>query len=452
MTAKTMATAGLALVFACLRMQSGSISADEQTRQGNPAKKDESRAATPGEPITIANDKRLALVMHEPTRVMAGGQPFLFCSSRGTLVCQSHGHGPPFGTKNKMAFPSRLQTCISRDGGASWQRFVHKENHDEVFLEGGVLQCADGSILMLDSYVMPSEKPDQGVGELWKSHDDWHSLEGPFDAEFHLPTIDFAASSDDSGRPHRAARLHRSILETPNGDLLTTMYSWFKGDTAPIAYRPSMKKARAVVIRSRDRGATWSYLSTVAVDAGVGTEGFTEPVLERVARGHHAGRLICLMRTGRDLYEAHSDDDGTTWSRHVPLRFPGVNIYHTEQWESLFVDKSAPGYVPADDMIGAIVDPDLIAMGDGTLVCAFGARMPAQRCFEKCSTPRNGNYLAFSCDAGDTWSHVVQITSGVVTGHYMGVREVAPGVLYVVYDVRPAGQGPTIMGLRLEVR
>ena len=241
----------------------------------------------------------------------------------------------------------------------------------------------------------------------------------------------------------------------PNGDLLTTMYPRFKGDTSPAAYMPSMKKTRAVLIRSRDRGATWSYLSTVAVDAGVGTEGFTEPVLGRVAQGDHAGRLICLMRTGRDLHEAHSDDHGTTWSRPVPLRFPGVDIYHTEQWESLFVDKSAPGYVPTDDMIGAIVDPDLITMQNGTLVCAFGARMPARRCWENCSTSRNGNYLALSRDGGDTWSHVVQITSGIMTTHYMGVREVAPGVLYVVYDVCPNGwgkPGATIMGFRLEVR
>ena len=34
----------------------------------------------------------------------------------------------------------------------------------------------------------------------------------------------------------------------------------------------------------------------------------------RVSKGPHAGRLICLMRTGRELRESISDDAGTTWS------------------------------------------------------------------------------------------------------------------------------------------
>ena len=41
------------------------------------------------------------------------------------------------------------------------------------------------------------------------------------------------------------------------------------------------------------------------------------------------------MRTGRDLYEAHSDDDGQTWSRPVPVHFPGIDIYDTAKWERL---------------------------------------------------------------------------------------------------------------------
>ena len=41
-------------------------------------------------------------------------------------------------------------------------------------------ECADGTILLLDTFVMPGAAPDHGVGELWKSHDDLRTVEGPF--------------------------------------------------------------------------------------------------------------------------------------------------------------------------------------------------------------------------------------------------------------------------------
>jgi hypothetical protein len=63
-----------------------------------------------------------------------------------------------------------------------------------------------------------------------------------------------------------------------------------------------------------------------------------------------------------------------------------------------------------------------------------GFRAPAKRFFENWRAPPNGDYLAFSCDGGDTWTEVVQFRSGLPTTQYIGIREVAPDVLYVVYD------------------
>jgi len=246
----------------------------------------------------------------------------------------------------------------------------------------------------------------------------------------------------------------------PNGDLLVTAYNSFAGDTAPAGYLASMMKTRVVLFRSRDHGAHWAYVTTVGVDGGVGTEGYGEPVLVRVSRGPHLGRLLCLIRTGRDLYGSHSDDDGLTWVRPTPVRFPGVDIYDTAKWEALFVNKKGPDYLPSDELIGALVDPDLIQMKNGVLVCAFGARMPAKKAneglgrsylkgpdgkypdmrpipgrrYDTWRAPQNGDYLAFSLDGGDTWSHIVQYRSGLPTTHYAGVREVAPDLLYIVYD------------------
>ncbi|MEO6874257.1 MAG: hypothetical protein ABI222_05500, partial [Opitutaceae bacterium] len=212
------------------------------------------RAPSVAKLVVLHNDLDYRFVMHDPAVVMRGDgrQPFLFLTAKGTLVCQAQLAAKPYGTKKKMVYPVLLATVVSRDGGKSWNRWTHEENHDDVNLEGGIVQCADGTILALDSYVMPGEKKDHGIGELWKSHDDFRTLEGPSWVDFFLPTIQFAASTDDGGRPHAAARLHRSIIELPNGDLLTTMYAQFAGDTASAGYIASMKKSRTVVIRSGD--------------------------------------------------------------------------------------------------------------------------------------------------------------------------------------------------------
>src|SRR6185437_10034994 len=111
------------------------------------------------------------------------------------------------------------------------------------------------------------------------------------------PHIVWSGSSNDIGQSEASARVHRSVIELPGGDLLTTMYCRFEGDTAASGYMPTMLKSRTVVVRSRDQGSSWAYLSTVGVDSGVGTEGFGEPVLARISTGPHAGRLVCVMRT-----------------------------------------------------------------------------------------------------------------------------------------------------------
>jgi hypothetical protein len=104
---------------------------------------------------------------------------------------------------------------------------------------------------------------------MYTSNDDWHTLQGPIEINFNIPNADFYNSSDDGGRPHTAMRLHRRVLELPNGDLLTTIYGWQKGDNEPSGYTPTMKKTRVMLFRSKDKGRNWDYVSTVAVDPKV---------------------------------------------------------------------------------------------------------------------------------------------------------------------------------------
>lgn len=434
--------------------------------------------------ISLANELRLGLTVGRTTVVMGNGgnQPYLFCSSQGTLFCEAQINEPPFGTR-KMVYHVRIGAAVSRDRGATWTPWTGSAGRDIVFIEGGAVQCADGPIVMLDTYV-PLDGSNQGTGEVWKSTDDLRTLNGPFLAPFHLPRMPVRAESNDMGAAQPPnLRLHRSILELPGGDLLATGYVHFATDTAPSAYMPSMMKSRVIVVRSRDRGASWTYLATVGVDGAVGTEGYNEPALVRLAHGRHAGRLICLIRTGRDLYRSYSDDNGASWVRPTPTHFPGVNIYDTARRERLFRDPAQPEAAPTDEMIGAIVDPDLIEMADGLLVCAFGARMPARKAaeglgrpfikgpdgrypdgkpkpgqrYDTWRAPENGDYLAFSADAADTWGTVVQFRSALPTTHYIGVREVAPNLLYVVYDNslprerQPADASHEALGFQLSV-
>jgi hypothetical protein len=78
--------------------------------------------------------------------------------------------------------------------------------------------------------------------------------------------------------------------------------------------------------------------------------------------------------------------------------------------------------------------------------------VPARKYNDDWRAPQNGNYLVFSTDGGDTWSHVVQFRSAAPTTHYMGVRELKPGLLYVVYDDSAWNMEGQTVGFQLAVK
>jgi hypothetical protein len=389
-------------------------------------------------PSMVEADGRLRLDFGPEGVVLDGGlQPSMLSTASGTLIVQAQmpEKSPPGG---RMRYPFVLSTVVSRDRGKTWTKTT---GDDPLNMEGGIAQLRDGTILALDTYITPGAKEGEGVGQLYSSRDDWHTVDGPHDVPFLLPDIDFYASSDDGGRPHNAERLHRRILELPDGDLLTTLYGTMKGDRTPSAYKATMMKSRVMLARSMDRGRTWKLVSTVAVDPSVGTEGFDEPVLARLSRGVHAGRLICFMRTGRQMYETVSDDGGASWSPPRPQVFAGLDTNRTELWVDMFRNvRGRTGRFLNEDnpeeLKGSVVDPDLIEMRNGMLAAAFGIRVPQQLCWPHYQHPWNGNYLAFSHDQGATWSNVVRMTSGIPTTHYMAIEETpAEGELFVAYDI-----------------
>ncbi len=389
-------------------------------------------------PIVVTTDHRLNLDYGVERLVMDEGlQPSMLCTRTNALIVQSQIASKPFPQK-RIFYPFAMKTVVSRDNGNSWKEFGFPKGDNGVDIEGGITQLRDGTILALETYVTPGEKPDQGAGLLYYSKDDFKTLRGPIDITFNIPDADFYGSTDDGGRPHAAMRLHRRILELPNGDLLTTIYGWMKGDNAPCDYQPKMKKTRVMFFKSTNKGRHWDYVSTVAVDPKVGTEGFGEPTIAYIHKGKHKGRIICFMRTGIELYQAHSDDGGKSWQGVKPLQFADRDVYNTALWKEMFKEVIRGGKPvignPVEDR-GAVVDPDLLVLRSGIVVAVFGLRIPAKACWQKPEFPWNGNYIAFSEDGGDSWSNVIQLTSAIDTTHYMAVEEtVEDNKIFVVYD------------------
>jgi hypothetical protein len=410
-------------------------------------------------PEILEADGKLRLTFGEEHLVLRRGlQPSMLYTKAGTIVVQAQVPEKPHPSK-RMTYFAAMETVISRDGGQTWSEFPRKPGENGLNMEGGAVQLRDGTILALDTYITPGERDGEGIGQLYTSKDDWHTLAGPQDVVFELPGVDFYCSTDDGGRPHAAQRLHRRTLELPNGDLLTTFYGWIKGDQTPSTYAPKMMKSRVMLARSTNRGQRWRLVSTVAVDPAVGTEGFGEPALCRVSHGPNAGRLICMMRTGRELYEATSEDDGQTWSPPRPHVFANLDIHRTELWvdwlrnfkdfKGKLLDENNP-----DELQGAVVDPDLLELRSGLIVAAFGVRVPQKLCWRHPEHSWNGNYLAFSRDHGKTWSNVVRMTSRVLTTHYMAIEESpTDNKFFVAYDLGgwTKGMNRDIYGRMVEV-
>lgn len=423
------------------------LTADSTIEPARPASQPAAEA-TPNQPQFIKSDGEISADFGREYLILPRGlQPFTFCTSAGTLVMQAQLPTKPVPTQ-RISYPSALATIVSRDNGKTWSRIPLKPGENGINLEGGEIQLKDGTILALDTYVTPSSQPDQGFGQLYTSKDDWQSLQGPQEVRFTLPNVNFYASADDGGRPHAAERLHRRIIELPNGDLITTLYGTLQSDRTPCTYQPKMMKERVMVVRSSDRGQSWQMISDIAVSPDVGTEGAVEPVLGQISKGPHAGRLMCFMRTGRNLYQSISDDDGKTWSPAKEFIFADLDVNQYQLWIDQFRNYNGATSKPLDEnnldeLRGAVVDPDMIELRSGVLVAAFGVRVPQKFCWHHPEHPWNGNYLAFSLDHGETWGNVVRITSGVLTTHYMGITETATdNELYITYDLGAWGKQP----------
>jgi hypothetical protein len=195
-----------------------------------------------------------------------------------------------------------------------------------------------------------------------------------------------------------APHFHRSLVELPDGDLIATIYGRQEGHT----------KYTSAVVRTEDGGKHWGFLSTIAHSESVGSEGFCEPTIERLANGD----LLCAMRVGGPLHICRSTDGGQTWSAPVAVADHGVC-------------------------------PDLLLLSNGVLVLSFG---------------RPNVDLLFSPDGtGNEWVNGVTLYRGQGCS-YTSLAEGENGDLMVFFSQSgfcgAEGPGPLnmIRSARLSVR
>jgi hypothetical protein len=181
------------------------------------------------------------------------------------------------------------------------------------------------------------------------------------------------------------------IVALPNGDLLATMYGDLRGDS----------QYRTMIVRSTDRGRSWTYHASVAYQPDDpdphfvgGFCGFCEPSLALLANG----QLLCVMRTQgteipneyRPIYASWSGDLGKTWSKPEPTTPHLINI-----------------------------SPTLAVLDNGVVVCQYG---------------RPGFHVVFSTDHGHTWRDRVSFShlpEPIITGQFDMIK-VSPNRLAAI--------------------
>lgn len=330
--------------------------------------------------------------------------PYLTQLRDGTSIVFGHRSWPAGGK-----YPIHY-TGVSYDGRKSWTEWKPSAQHGPgPITEGTAVELRDGRLLVFDVHAehMGNKRFEHNY---WISRDGFRTVSGPHKYSFSLPEAD-VSGFDDRGEPISRFYVRRSMIELAGGDLIASAYGRYEKDSMPVEYIGKMTKMRSVLLRSSDQGKTWRLVATISAEP-VEQEGPAEPVLVQLTQGLRKGRLICLLRTGREnpMYQCHSDDEGVTWSPIEPMRHR-YSRFGRER-----------------ELVG--VDPDVVEMSDGTLAMSYG---------HKPDYEDHGNFVAFSTDQGRSWGNVIRISS-TVTQAYTGIREVKPGELFVVYTTSPLVQ------------
>ncbi len=323
--------------------------------------------------VKVKNPSDHLKVKIEDDRYFAEGTHFntLFVVSNGRVICDGK---------------------YSDDKGYTWHEYKNENIQWGTSHSGSAIMAYEfpnGEVIGLAYRTLPKEG-EKGVflGQLYISNDRGKSIEGPFEAVFHIPR----AVGSKGHAFHPGPLFMRSIVQIEDGSLLALMCGWFDTDTKESPHK-GQNYRRSFLCRSTDRGRTWEYYSTIAYKPNWGSEGWNEGSLRRLPDG----RLIAAVRSGSEsshwkdnpLCLFFSADEGKTWSG--PHRSGIDGVY-----------------------------PSLVVMSNGLLACSYG---------------RPGAKIMFSADNGETWTDHTCINSERYSG-YTWIVEPAPGELLCGYGLR----------------
>jgi hypothetical protein len=272
----------------------------------------------------------------------------------------------------------------SFDDGANW--FLLRRCCGWGALLEGTMPNAelDDGTLLADICLIFMKHSGEGYIIGWRSGDGGISWEGgPREIPLSFPP-DLILQPNDRPTPGRAmakGSLEGNVVQLANGDLLRIANFALSDD----------EMHRVCLLKSTDRGASWSYMSTVA-DPTTESRNFNESALLRLPDGS----FLSMMRTmsGEPMYQSKSTDGGLTWSKPVSAGVNGVR-------------------------------PHMELMSNGVIACSYGRLS---------YPPSLGDQVMFSLDGGESWMDHTTIYHGPSTG-YTSMVEVRPGELLLAYDV-----------------
>jgi hypothetical protein len=360
----------------CLGTQGGTATETNRMETTNAAPR---LKITISEPWTATSQP--AVPWDDKTRPRRCWLPHLIQGRNGELVLQHYAWPDCMEFPPEPPFPGL--GFRSDDLGKTWNALGELPGGGSTL--GGALP--DGTILQMVFVNFPAKTEGVWNGRIRRSTDGgrtWQLTNAPIRV----------AQARPAGKYGDGVYLDGTLLILKDGSLLASGYGYFKGE----------QKFRAYLIRSADNGASWDYYSTIAYDPKVGAESFCEPALVRLKDG----RLLAMLRIGSNLpmRQCYSSDEGRTWT--APK------------------DTGAPS-----------VEPDLLLMSNGVLVCSFG---------------RPGAWIMFSADgAGEKWTDRT-LVDNCHSWFYTSLVEIKPGVLLYAYDqqnLKDPATGQLVNAIRL---
>ncbi len=285
-----------------------------------------------------------------------------------------------------------LQDRMSADGGKTWRGCPMQPNTT-------ALQAADGSILSVPFMIPRDKDKPEGWGKVTclRSTDGWRTVQ-PYEATFHVPEA--IGGFDDAGTYRDViGYCDHDMIEMPGGDLLLTLYGFWRSarilsDYQRYPIETQQWKYVGWIMRSSDKGRTWTCMSAGIVHPELTRGGGCELGLIRLTNGH----LLMAGRTGEHGYPNErilfvwSKDGGATWiepSRLLVDNRPVLGIF-----------------------------PQFALMSNGILAMTWGRTGDA------------ATAVAFSLDGtGKTWTDFTPIPDDM--GGYNDIAEISPGRLLI---------------------